>query len=1101
MTQFLAMLPYLMKTIICLFTTTVVMADAPGKKREGGSKRKSNFDEVNRKRAAIAAAYTAATTTADTAASGNAPTAVAEPHRNAWMQEAAAAAAAAAARIEEQDRQLAEQELEIKRLKEELARRDAEKIAWPLPFQRGARNQSDPKPFKHAEDPTRERRAYFTQRGETHKKIIKNMTLLFALLFAGGMAFVDAPGSQQQMQAPNVGIPFGYQISGVDLRSPRGEHFRLDGFHDNTTGPGPTFKPGHSPISTRMLNARGFVDPPTSTDTTAVFRDVRGNRPSFFSATASLDNMPEFQRRRMLAWIGCAAAWKVSNMHSDLSYYSLARWTAAVPPMWRIQDHLERMDIQNADTFDIRTTTTHAADGTRQVGYTRGTERTIRWFLENRSPTSMSTADATPATPTAPGMSPPPLPPCPVVTIRVGADGRQVFGNGNTGSFHQSICCLKVLPPYGPCGSSPNDELLVGVHDGPEGYAMIEAHFSRIFEEIEGLHGAEIELNNGTRVQLRFVLCSDYKYLLELLGLQPAMSEEGWCIFCQCTKDNINKVSSLCVNGVNDDDSVCSCGFKKWKRPAKDKDKRTKVEKAADRKPVCVVSRPRSRADFDLLPDATLRERGWVRRPLLYDIAAIPDTLHLIMRITVSQFYYWVMGDAVERNRTQQVEAEMHRIGISNWRFTEGGDPEDATTGTAAAASTTGTRVRVPNLNGDPARTFLAEFDLSVVYDGPPGVTPYHLPTRASLAQHGSSDLDNMNILFHMFAGIINTLEATSDTDYGAIPIADFIRRLHMFGNFFLSLIAPGRRMPPYMHVLILHLPRIMQEHGYLHGMGMEGLEALNRIMNRLFRRSSAFNGGKGGELSHFSKRVICHAMRMDIMRADIDTRNVFNTRPWRRRVGTAEDSEGKENDRALAAWTSENSGRSPNWVWDLGEALPSTTAAPPEAGAGGTTNLAARIAAARRAILDNDQMEADTAAYRNEVEEFQRASEHAEEAEALHNAESMMREEVDREMEEEKKQLDAEAEQRDFDASLDWESAKTKVKKEKTAATTTTGLREPATPTATSTPQPPTIPLAFSRPVAPNVAHHRLQRTLRRFFRQGRERTCKKDGGSYMSN
>ena len=65
------MLPYLMKTIICLFTTTVVMADAPGKKREGGSKRKGNFDGVNRKRAAIAAAHTAATTTADIAAAAS----------------------------------------------------------------------------------------------------------------------------------------------------------------------------------------------------------------------------------------------------------------------------------------------------------------------------------------------------------------------------------------------------------------------------------------------------------------------------------------------------------------------------------------------------------------------------------------------------------------------------------------------------------------------------------------------------------------------------------------------------------------------------------------------------------------------------------------------------------------------------------------------------------------------------------------------------------------------------------------------------------------------------------------------------------------------
>jgi hypothetical protein len=102
-----------MKTIICLFTTTVVMADAPGKKREGGSKRKGNFDGVNRKRAAIAAAHTAATTTADIAAAAStaaADTAAADANASTIrdlkerLQAAEAAHAATTAALRESNR-------------------------------------------------------------------------------------------------------------------------------------------------------------------------------------------------------------------------------------------------------------------------------------------------------------------------------------------------------------------------------------------------------------------------------------------------------------------------------------------------------------------------------------------------------------------------------------------------------------------------------------------------------------------------------------------------------------------------------------------------------------------------------------------------------------------------------------------------------------------------------------------------------------------------------------------------------------------------------------------------------------------------------------
>jgi len=762
-------------------------------------------------------------------------------------------------------------------------------VETPEPFARTTQDDRNPKSFTQGSGSSdvqgsakKERTNYFGQRKYTLDKIYQNIAYFFSLCFA------------------NFGIPLGWTIGGVDIISPRGELFRIDAFHDSINPGVLSFKPGLSPISTRTLNASGFVESPASTSSENICKAVRGTRPEFFSASMPLSEMPEDQRLKMISWIASAAAWKVSKMVSDLCYYALCRWDLHVPPIWRVKEYLEILDRENAVRFGIKTTTVRNAERL-DIGYTRGVELTVLWFLNSLCTVSLVATGETPLE----------------VMLRLAADGRQVFGNGNTGSFYQSICCLKFMPPFGPQGSSPNDEVVLGVHDGKEGYAPVQTYFLPIFKEIESLQGKVFVLNNGSHVKLHFVVCSDYKYLLEIMGLQQANHHKGWCAWCTATKAEINKVDNLCTKG----DTDCKCGFPKQDTPKVAKKKQTsknKVEMAADRTPKCVMSRTRDKSEFDAIPKSTQLERGWKDRPLLFNVDVLPDTLHLIMRITLL-FYHLVMDSAVALGRTKAAEAEMRRIGMSNWHFSDGGDPSDASTAKSAATSAAGKRVSVPSLTGDPARKFLAEFNLSVVYDGPPGVLPYTLPTTESLSSRGSSPLDNMNILFHMLASLVNTLETTCREDYGAVDGPTFKKRVTAFLCFYRFLLKPGQLITPYMHVLGLHIPDLRAIYEYLHNLNMEGVECKNMICNTLFRDGSPQTGGKGAELSGFSKHVICYAMRLDVMRVNPAVANVLTTRPWNRRSDSAADSDDPfGNVAALAAWSEDNKKASPDWVWDL---------------------------------------------------------------------------------------------------------------------------------------------------------------------------------------
>lgn len=560
----------------------------------------------------------------------------------------------------------------------------------------------------------------------------------------------------------------------------------------------------------------GILDPDTGQPTPATpFEMIRGENSPYMS-NHKLPN-------RNL-WLSLYVSWKDQCMISDVAYCNLRKINRQIPPLCQIKKFVDELDKKNFKTFEV--VKNDGVLGSKTSSYTRSIEKTIIYDFQN-CPHTMAALDAA-------YNSHSPIPDyAPTVEIRVGADGRCIFGNGNGGQFHQTINCIKIMFPFGRPGNSPDDENLVGVHEGKEGYEQSKAHFLRNHEEIVNLHGKTIEISPGRNIVLKFVVCCDYKYLLNLFGLSEAKAPKGWCVFCECTKEKINDID--------------------YNAPP----------------------RTLTKEHWDRLSSAKRTAIGWLREPLVYGIEVIPDVLHMHMRISLTLMYDRVMKDALERGREKAVEEHMCALGISGFRFYK--EDRDVGAGdTRNAEKTTGKKRDFGDLNGNDLRKFEQYFDLSVVYGNDPNA-----PASSKKAKlDGRSTLENMQVLFRMWASLQNTIEGDgAEGSYGTISDDEFLRRLKMFGTFLTSehMLKAGGRITPYAHIVIKHTATLLAKTrscGGFNRYNVEGVEGNNRILNRLFRRASSFTGGWRSERNNFCLQVMNYCCRKQTFSCDPELRS-----------------------------------------------------------------------------------------------------------------------------------------------------------------------------------------------------------------------------------